>query len=354
MGADLTGLDMGSGMSPLQIAITLGVLALIIIVLIIVNSIKKTPGGKSGGGGGTFSNFLAISRIARNLGMHNEQKKMMSYAFKLDDVTDPEKSVATPDLLDRHFRRAYRVIEQTSKTPKEVLRSHAILFSTRNLLENSNVGGVSSTRQLKEDTTLSIGYGKDRLNVNVISPKGDQLAVDTPKNILGSQIKIPKGQRVSVMFFTRNNKGFSFESRVTGFSTLHGRPTMLLAHSNNLKFLSQRRYRRKHAVIPCFLHVVFVEGSGKKQRLVVDKRRMNGNINDISVGGCSMKTNAPVNVGARLKIEFTQGDNDIAALGQVLRTNRTGINTIIHIKFIRITQKSMNLINAFVYEYIND
>jgi hypothetical protein len=215
------------------------------------------------------------------------------------------------------------------------------------------VGGLSSTRQLKDDTSLSIGYGKDRLNVNVISAKGDTLAVETPKNILGSQIKIPKGQRVSVMFFTRTNKGFSFESRVTGFSTLHGRPTMLLAHSGHLKFLSQRRYRRKHAVIPCFLHVVFVEGSGKKQRLVVDKRRMNGSINDISVGGCSMKTNAPVNVGARLKIEFSQEDNDIAALGQVLRTNRTGINTIIHIKFIRITQKSMNLINAFVYEYID-
>jgi hypothetical protein len=52
MGADLTGLDMGSGMSPLQVAITLGVLAVIIITLIIVNSIKKVPGGKSGSGGG--------------------------------------------------------------------------------------------------------------------------------------------------------------------------------------------------------------------------------------------------------------------------------------------------------------
>jgi hypothetical protein len=44
----------------------------------------------------------------------------------------------------------------------------------------------------------------------------------------------------------------------------------------------------------------------------------------------------------------------VAALGQVLRTNRAGVNTIIHIKFIRITQKSMNLVNAFVYEYSNE
>jgi c-di-GMP-binding flagellar brake protein YcgR len=353
MGADLTGLTMDSGMSLTEIIIALSVLAAFIIFIVIINSVKKTPGGKSGGGSG-LSNFFAVYRIARDTGMNYEQRKMMSYAFKIDAATDPEKSVATPDLLDRHFRRAYRAIEQNSRSPKDALHGHAVLFSTRNLLENSLIGGVSSTRQLREDTTLSIGYGKDRLNVNVLSSKAEQLTVDTPKNILGSLIKIPKGTKVTVMFFTKNNKGFSFESRVAGFSTLHGRPTMLLLHSNRLKFLSQRRYRRRHSALACYIHVVYVEGSGKKQRLVVDKRRMNGTINDISVGGCSIKTTAPVKVGARLKIEFSQGDDDVAALGQDLRTNRTGINTVIHVKFIRITQKSMNLINAFVYEYINE
>jgi hypothetical protein len=96
---------------------------------------------------------------------------------------------------------------------------------------------------------------------------------------------------------------------------------------------------------------VYVEGTGKKQRLTVDKRRLSGNILDVSVGGCSIKTTASVQGGAKLKIEFIQGDNTVAALGQVLRTNRTGINTILHVKFLRIPRKSMNLINAFVYEY---
>jgi len=63
---------------------------------------------------------------------------------------------------------------------------------------------------------------------------------------------------------------------------------------------------------------------------------------------------APVQVGARFKIEFVQGDNNVAALGQVLRTNRTGVNTIIHVKFLKVSQKSMNIINAFVYEYAHE
>jgi hypothetical protein len=44
---------------------------------------------------------------------------------------------------------------------------------------------------------------------------------------------------------------------------------------------------------------------------------------------------------------------NIAALGQVLRTNRSGISTIMHIKFLRIPRRSLNIINALVYEYVD-
>jgi hypothetical protein len=72
---------------------------------------------------------------------------------------------------------------------------------------------------------------------------------------------------------------------------------------------------------------------------------------DISAGGCSIKATAPVSGGAKLKIEFVQNNFTAAALGQVLRTNRTGVSTIMHVKFIKVPRKSMNTINAFVYEY---
>jgi len=124
-----------------------------------------------------------------------------------------------------------------------------------------------------------------------------------------------------------------------------------MAHSSQLRFLSQRRYRRRHVTIASNMYLVYVEGEGKKQRLIVDKRRVQGNIADISVGGCSMKMMSAVQVGARFKIEFMVGDENVAALGQVLRSNRTGMNTIIHVRFLKVSQKSMNIINAFVYEY---
>ena len=350
--------NMDNTTSPESVIIGFAVIGVIIAVLAIVNSKKGKGGGqaKSGGGGGSggFSGIfsgLKLHSIARNIGLSGEQTKMLDYVFKTDSVTEPEKSLNTPALLDRHFRRAYRLIDGGKEAEKEIQHRLAVLFSTRNALENSAFGGLTSSRQLKDDTTLIVTSGKDKLNVVAISVKGDYLVVEVPKTVLGTQIKIPRGTRLTVLFFTKNNKGFSFETRVVGYSSHGGRPTMQLAHSNQLRFLSQRRFRRKQVSIACSLYLVYVEGSGKKQRLIVDKRRVNGHIADVSVGGCSIKIMAPVQVGARFKIEFLQGDINVAALGQVLRSNRTGANTIIHIRFLRVSQKSMNTINAFVYEY---
>jgi len=86
--------------------------------------------------------------------------------------------------------------------------------------------------------------------------------------------------------------------------------------------------------------------------MTVDKRRYTGNIQDISVGGCSMKVGIQVIPGQRLKLEFIDHDDSIVAtLGEVLRISRNGTATIIHIKFLKVPRRSLNSINAMVYDY---
>jgi len=342
----------GDTSNALYLGIVLG--AIVIVVILLNLFLRKRDGNiPQSGPKRKFISTLAFHKLAKSIGLNREQTKMLDFVFKNDDVVDPEKSISTPALLDHHFRYAYRVIEQTTGAG-ELQHKLAVLFSTRNILENSTIGALSTTNEIKEDTKLTISYGKDKIIAKVTVNEHDYLGIETPKNVLGSSIKIPKGARLSVLFFSRNNKGFSFETRVTGHTFKHGHPTVQLAHSNQLRFLSQRRFRRRQTVIACIMNLVYIEGSNKKQRLIVDKRRLSGNIMDISVGGCSIKTTAPVQVGVRFKIEFVHGANTVAALGQVLRTNKTSIATIIHIKFLRVTQKSMNLINAFVYDYIQE
>jgi len=343
--------------SPKDIIIVFAIVVAIVAVLLIINARRGASTGKKGSGSasmtpgvGVFSIF-AFHRIARNLGLDHEQTKMLDYVFKTDQVVDPQRSIITPALLDRHFRRAYRVLDQSHGHENETQHKIWVLFSTRNIIENSVLEGLTSTRQIRDDTKFTIVANKDKIEVTVISTKGENIDVEAPKTVLGSQIKIPKGTKLNVLFFDKSNKGFSFETRVTGYTTRQGHPTMQIAHSNQLRFLSQRRFRRKQTSVACSMFLVIVEGSGKKQRLIADKRKLQGTIADISVGGCSIKTMTPIQVGARFKIEFMLCDLNLVALGQVLRTNRTGGNTIIHMKFLKLTQKSMNVINSFVYEY---
>jgi c-di-GMP-binding flagellar brake protein YcgR len=313
----------------------------------------KSGSGDKGKSGGIFET-LALHRMARSIGLNSEQISMLDYVFKIDAVAEPEKSLYNSALLDRHFRRAWKAIETNSTTEEEAQKRFAVLFSTRNKIETNVSGGLTSTRQLTDDCTVVVSTNKERHSLSVLNAKGDTLAVQCPQNALGSLIKMPKGNKTSAIAFTKNNKGFSFNTRVEGYTTVHGHYAMLLAHSNNLVFLSKRRFRRRRSNIATNIFLVYVEGKGKKQRLVVDKRRLSGTLADISVGGCSIKSRAPIQVGSRLKIEFMIGDDNVAALGQVLRSNRTGVGTIIHIKFLRVSRKSMNTINAFVYEFVND
>jgi hypothetical protein len=341
-------------------------LGVFVVILFVVNAIKKryNPPAISGGIAGSsqarhFSGF-ALHRIANNIGLNKDQSRMLEYVLRNDGVADVERSLNSAALLDRHFKRAYRIIERGANTEEEAQERLSLLFSTRNALEASSGGGnaaVASTRQVPVKAAAVLSLGQESYPVKVISTKGDHLVVENPENALGTPIKLPRGGKVILSFFTRSSKGFSFETRILGSADSPEGPVLQLVHSNQMKRLSQRRFRRRQTVIPADFYFVRVEETGhrKEKKMVVDKRRMTGNILDVSIGGCSIKTNVAVPSGTRLKIEFTGIANiNTAVLGQVLRTNRSGISTIIHIKFLKVPRKSMNSINALVFEYADE
>ncbi|MFQ3547761.1 MAG: PilZ domain-containing protein, partial [Termitinemataceae bacterium] len=112
--------------------------------------------------------------------------------------------------------------------------------------------------------------------------------------------------------------------------------------------------------LSCFFSLVRVEerkiGRKIEKRTLVDDRRSLGTILDISAGGCAIKSAAALSAGSYLKIEFDdEQDKSHAALGRVIRTNKTGtIGGIMHIQFVKIPRKTLNAINAMVYEYSQD
>ena len=122
----------------------------------------------------------------------------------------------------------------------------------------------------------------------------------------------------------------------------------------------QRRFKRKQVALSCEFWLVQIQEikSGRKseKKMVVSPQKYRGTIMDISIGGCALKTGSTIQAGSRLKIAFENIDGQrIAALGQVIRTNRSGgTGIILHTKFLKIPQRGQNAINAMVFEYDQD
>ena len=336
-------------------------IAVVVIILVAVSVIKKRFNPPSMGGPQTpgsghrrFSGF-ALHQQVSSMGLDKDQIKMLDNVFKNDDVVDTRRSLGSPALLDRHFLKTYRIIEKTSATDDEAQDKLTLLFSTRNILDmHSGTDNITTTRDIPENTQAVLSTGRESYSVRILSSKGENLVVENPENALGTTVPIPRGSKISISFFSKSSKGFSFESRILAISESASGPVLHLVHTSQIKKLSQRRFRRRHVVIPAIFFFVHLEKTGRRDdstKMVVDKRRLTGNITDISIGGCSIKTNLSVPSGTRLKIEATVNNGSIAVLGQVLRTNRTGMSTIMHIKFLRVPRRSLNIINALVYEY---
>jgi hypothetical protein len=350
---------------PVQAMILVIIVGAAIVISLVAGFIRngvRTGGGGAGRGRTAVTprkfNAFTLHRIANSYGLDKDQSKLLEFVFRNDAVSDPERVMRNTTVLDKHFKRAYRAIEQNAETEDEAQDRLVRLFSLRNTIESAGgSGGDAPTNQIAENTAAVLSTGKESYSVRVVSAKGTFVVVESPRNALGTPVRIPKGSKATLSFFTKSNKGFAFDSRVLDTTdTPHG-PGLQLSHSGKAKPLAQRRYRRKQVTAGCVFYFVFVEtvkeGRKKVPKLMVDKRRFVGTILDISIGGCSIKTSAPVQVGSRLKIDMDYSDDStLTVLGQVLRTNRTGaIGTIIHIKFIKVPRRAFNNINALVFGY---
>jgi hypothetical protein len=358
---DLRDIQLPSKGTGYAVFFLVGIGAVVVLLLLLnylknsnkVESLNRTAVGDEGQR--KFSIFT-FRRIAANLGLDKDQTNMLEFVLKCDNVTDVVRSFESPILLDKHFKKAFRIIERTSISHDEMNNRLSVLFDTRNIIENkANSVSTTSTREIPENTAAVLALGDISYPTRVISSKGDSLIVEHPSSSTGEPLELQKGGLVSISFFPEPNKGFAVDSRVLGTTeTIDGHHILQLVHSGQIKKLSKRRFRRRHTVITTAFYFVMMEDekSKKNAQMSIDKRRFSGNILDISIGGCSIKTSVPVNNNQKLKIEFTREDDSIvAALGEVLRTHRAGTDTIMNIKFVKVPRKSLNSINAMVYEY---
>jgi hypothetical protein len=116
-----------------------------------------------------------------------------------------------------------------------------------------------------------------------------------------------------------------------------------------------RRYKRVEVKIPVVFYLVVEKeeqkGLKKIKKLSLNNVKCTGIILNISSGGCAIDTRDPCKTGTRLKLEFKIGKTNASALVQILRINKNQDGSILHIRFLKSSVKSLNAINAIAYHY---
>ena len=347
----------------LILAIAVGAIIVFSVLLYIIRRItsRSTLVEKSSSSPITPRKFNVFSfrHIASSYGLNRDQIKLLEAVFKNNGVTDPERVLKDPTLLDRHFKRAFNTIEKNYTSDEDTQERLANLFSLRNVLDGFPAAGKANPASIPENTPAILASGRESYPVKILTSRNQSVVTEIPRNVLGSPIRLVKGAPVSLSFFTKASNGFSFDGKINGFvNTDHGQGVQI-AHTGKMKPLVKRQFHRRHIDVRCEFSPVRLEvyGKGRKKtsKLIVENKKFTGIVDNLSAGGCAMKSAAPIQAGSRLKIKIDNDENyPINILGQVLRSNKSGARTVFHIKFLKVPRRAFNSISVLVFGYNDD
>jgi hypothetical protein len=218
---------------------------------------------------------------------------------------------------------------------------------------------LRSTNLLKPGQLLTITpEGGPAFSSKVISNMKDFLTVAAPAQAAGANTRWMRGTKLSVYLWRENDSGYSFVSKVLGYDTVKGQPSVLVQHSRTLRREQRRNSRRRELMRPCFYYPIRIveTGQGRKaerKAMVEQNLRTLGTVVDLSNGGCAIQAMSPFEKGKLVMIEFEiDRKAAIRAFGKVMYVQRQkGRGGVMHVKFTRVTRQYLNRISEFVYDF---
>ena len=338
--------------------IGIGVIFVAVIVIALINRKLYGPGRGDGSSSRKKLGFFTMLGIRKSYGLNKEQSKLLEQIFRINAVQDPGLVLDSPSTMDRFFKRAYRLIQESMITDEDAQQRMLRLFSLRNIIDSASNLVEISPGSIAADTPAILAIGKDSYSVKVLSSRGQNIITNIPKSSLGTPLRVQKGARITLSFFTKSSGGFAYEGNIAGTINTDFGQGLQITHNRRPKPLIKRKTRRREINLRSeFFLVNLVEtGKGRKKtsKLVVSKKRFSGTVLDISVGGCSMKISSQIPMGSRIKLNLDYDDSQISVLGQILRSNRSGTSIIAHVKFIKVPKRAFNSINSIVFGFDED
>ncbi|MCF7927982.1 MAG: PilZ domain-containing protein [Spirochaetales bacterium] len=348
--------------NPVNNFVVLGVFGGIVLAMILayIVSSKKNRGNGTSPAKTRKYRKGAFRRQAQAAGLNQNHIKLLESTIKKYDLRDPMRLLQGGSSLNRIVQQSVQELDQSQieESKKENLKY--LFFQIKQIIDRNAAhgkGGYNSSRQLRlgQEVLLRSESGDDYPSL-VTSNLKDLLAVQAPENEHGTEVRWRKGTKVQIFFWRGNTERYSFTTKVLGYNSIQGVLSLFVQHSKTIKSAKQRRFPRKEIDKPCYFYPITIvetgKGRHKKREATVEKNRRHlGSLQDVSAGGCSIRTTTPLKPGRLIRLDFDiERRKTLTVYGKILKVRRfPSRGGIMHIMFTRSAKKNINKINEYVY-----
>jgi c-di-GMP-binding flagellar brake protein YcgR len=347
--------------------IILGIIILILILVIVIGNIisKRRSTTKSRSKSRKGYNKFIFDRMAKDIGFSKNHIDTLKKLVMIARVRHPLLLFTNTNLLDTVLKKGiYSIERQPALSEGERIQLLNTIYEIKQTIEyHSKKGiGLKSTYLIKPGQLFTIQMqNSDRYHTKLITNHSNALLCSYPAVPAGKNYLFRRGTRITAFFWRENDSGYSFPSKILGQDKKRGIPSIALQHSKKIKREQNRRFSRKPLKKSCFIYPlqVFTTGSKKRPRKKVvtqENLRHMGVIFNISAGGCKVGCATIHKTGSYVKLEFDiKPRTPVSALGKIQSIKRrpgVGANHVIHVKFVKLSNKSRNYIYSYVYNYI--
>jgi len=251
------------------------------------------------------------------------------------------------------FRMAYFAFFEKGISDEKLNEFFLLLYRLECILALSK--GVSSTKLLPIGMCVFyISEVGEQFPLYVIRNTENGFTLEIPEFLYNSPHKPKLLARQKFSFKTNNGLAYNFISRITRYEeSTDGQFTIIVAHCDELVSTTQRQYKRENYEAKCHFSPIQINTEKKDgSAFVFSNKVYEGNLTNISAGGCCIQTNLPIKEHQHICVLLKELGISERIVGVIKNTGKlTNGDYLLHIQFIRITPAARNRIFALIYKY---
>lgn len=302
-----------------------------------------------------------IENVSKQTNLTKHEKNLLEDMCRRFTAPNLEYLIRDESTTDELLKSEYSYLQNKADSETAIQDLFSIKYKFDKFRTNTQI--ISSTKNIPAGSSfLFVDKKHISWTFTLVENNQQGLLLSIPQTFANSMEKPAQMEKINLTFISKTNTAYSLTVRVIRYETgKDGSPHIFISHSNTMNILLRRSNRRIPLNKKCTFSAVEVEKqtSGNKEEIsfTPKDKKYDGIIKDISPSGCQIICSLPIQKEQYIYIEYPLESDLIehSAIGIIVQSEKTDLNGhfSLHIKFTGIDIKIKNLINAYVYKFLN-